>query len=162
MTLTDTSSISIYIMFEFVIINIGSVINAKILSDNPILAIIESISTIICEFVPNTNINILITAPKQLRQMMQQKKYNAMQENFQNLPNNYSYDNVNATHYSLNLIAAIRTRIEEYDVISFDLQPTHLIAVLFHVFDAAHTGFGTEKQLQFKFTNVLFFNRICL
>lgn len=112
MTLTNTSPISIYTMFEFIIVNFGNIIKASILSDSSILAIIESIGTIICECVPNTN--SVIAASKQMRQMMQQDQVqSAMQEKFQNSPNNYNYENVNIIHYSLNLIAAIRTRITE-------------------------------------------------
>ena len=53
-----------------------------------------------------------------------------MQEKFQNLPNNYKYNNVNSTHYNSNVIAAVRTGIK-YNLFPFTENSCDCSIILF-------------------------------
>ena len=93
MAFVNTSNISV--IFEP--INIINDMNVNTVLDGTILILIGSIGIIICSFM--SNINIIFETSKKLRKMiiMQGEQIQlAMDENWHNLPNSYSY---NRTHY---------------------------------------------------------------
>ena len=142
MTLTHT--LNILTLFEFLDMNNNIILN--IISGSAILIIFTSVGIMILSLMVNNN--IILETSKKLQRVTQEQTQMAMQEEFQNLTINHNcdnYDNVNSSHYNLDLIDAMISPCEAYDVIGYDLQKIDLIVILFYIFDIVRPGFEKES-----------------
>ena len=114
--------------------------------------------------IMNLLVKVIVESSKQIKKRIQQEQIQ-LEENFQNIPKNDNYDNVN-THYTIkySLYPTAITNEKICGVMGYNLRQINLILVLLYLFeyDITNNGFVKENELEFEIQNenalIIFFS----